>query len=41
MLEVVHSEALHILGTHQPPPLPPGTERAIEEVVAEAGRALV
>jgi trimethylamine--corrinoid protein Co-methyltransferase len=40
MLEVAHAEALGILRGHEPPPLPPGAERAIEAVVAEADRAL-
>jgi trimethylamine--corrinoid protein Co-methyltransferase len=40
MVELAHSGALEILQGHEPPPLPPGAERAIEEVVAEADRDL-
>jgi trimethylamine--corrinoid protein Co-methyltransferase len=40
MLEIAHTEALEILHTHQPPPLPPGAADRIEAIVAEAERAL-
>jgi trimethylamine--corrinoid protein Co-methyltransferase len=40
MLEVARAEALEILHSHRPPPLPPGAGRAIEEIVAEADQAL-
>jgi trimethylamine:corrinoid methyltransferase-like protein len=40
MLEVAHAEALEILHSHRPPPLPLGAERTIEEVVAKADEAL-
>jgi trimethylamine--corrinoid protein Co-methyltransferase len=40
MLEVAHAEALDILHTHQPPPLPDGAAGRIEAIVAEADNAL-
>jgi hypothetical protein len=40
MLEAAHAEALEILHGHEPPPLPSGAGQAIEEIVAEADRAL-
>ena len=40
MSEIAHSEALEILHTHQPPPLPAGAVNRIEAIVAEADRAL-
>jgi trimethylamine--corrinoid protein Co-methyltransferase len=40
MLEVAHAEALRILESHEAPPLPGGAERAIEQLVVEADRAL-
>jgi len=40
MLEMAHEEALNILHTHQPPPLPAGAVDRIEAIIAEAGRVL-
>jgi trimethylamine--corrinoid protein Co-methyltransferase len=40
MLEIAHAEALDILHSHQPPPLPAGAAGQIEAIVAEADRAL-
>jgi trimethylamine--corrinoid protein Co-methyltransferase len=40
MLEIAHTEALQILHTHQPPPLPPGAAERMEAIVAEADRVL-
>jgi trimethylamine--corrinoid protein Co-methyltransferase len=40
LLEMVHEEALELLYHHQPPPLPPGADEAIEAIVAEADKAL-
>ena len=40
MLEIAHAEALQILHTHQPPPLPPGAAERMEAIVAEADEAL-
>jgi hypothetical protein len=40
MLEVAHAEALEILHTHEPPPLPDGAAARIEAIVAEADRTL-
>jgi trimethylamine--corrinoid protein Co-methyltransferase len=40
MLELAHAEALQILHTHQPPPLPPGAAERMEAIVAEADKAL-
>ena len=40
MLEIAHTEALRILQTHQPPPLPPGAAELMEAIVAEADKAL-
>jgi trimethylamine--corrinoid protein Co-methyltransferase len=40
MLEVAREEALEILRSHQPPPLPAGAMEAIEAIVAEADKAL-
>jgi trimethylamine--corrinoid protein Co-methyltransferase len=40
MLEVAHEEALEILRTHQPLPLPPGAVEQIEAIVAQADKAL-
>ncbi|MBL7062773.1 MAG: trimethylamine methyltransferase family protein [Anaerolineae bacterium] len=40
MLEMAHAEALDILHTQQPPPLPEGAADKIETIVAEADRAL-
>jgi hypothetical protein len=40
LLDMVHGEALDILRTHQPPPLPAGAHDEIEAIVAEADRAL-
>jgi len=40
LLELVHAEALDILRTHQPPPLPDGAASRIEAIVEEADRAL-
>ncbi len=40
MLEIAHAEALNILHTHQPPPLPDGATDKIEAIVTEANRVL-
>jgi trimethylamine:corrinoid methyltransferase-like protein len=40
MLEIARTEALQILHTHQPPPLPTGAAERMEAIVAEADRAL-
>jgi trimethylamine--corrinoid protein Co-methyltransferase len=40
MLEAAHTEALEVLHSHEPLPLPSGAGRAMEEIVAEADRAL-
>jgi trimethylamine--corrinoid protein Co-methyltransferase len=40
MLEIAHQEALDILRTHLPPPLPAGARDRIEAIVAEADREL-
>jgi trimethylamine--corrinoid protein Co-methyltransferase len=40
MLEVAHAEALDILHSHQPPPLPTGAVDKIESIVADADGAL-
>jgi trimethylamine--corrinoid protein Co-methyltransferase len=40
MLEIAHEEALAILRSHQPPPLPEGAAERIEAIVAEADKAL-
>jgi trimethylamine:corrinoid methyltransferase-like protein len=40
MLEIAHEEALDILHSHQPPPLPPGAVDQIEAIVSAAERAL-
>ncbi len=40
MLEIAHAEALNILHTHQPPPLPNGATDKIEAIVTEADRVL-
>jgi trimethylamine--corrinoid protein Co-methyltransferase len=40
MLDVARAEALEILRSHQPPPLPAGAAARIEEVLDEADRAL-
>ena len=40
MLEIAHAEALDILHTHQPPPLPDGAAARIEAIVTEAAGAL-
>jgi trimethylamine--corrinoid protein Co-methyltransferase len=40
LLDAIHGEALDILHSHQPPPLPPGGEEGIEAIMAEADRAL-
>jgi trimethylamine--corrinoid protein Co-methyltransferase len=40
MLEVARAEALEILHTHEPPPLPDGAAGRIEAIVAEASRVL-
>jgi len=40
MVELAHEEAVEILRSHAPPPLPSRAGRAMEEIVAEADRAL-
>jgi trimethylamine--corrinoid protein Co-methyltransferase len=40
LLDLIHEEALDILRTHQPPPLPPGVMEEIEAILAEADREL-
>jgi trimethylamine--corrinoid protein Co-methyltransferase len=40
LLELVHEEALDILHTHQPSPLPDGAGTQIEAILAAADRAL-
>jgi trimethylamine--corrinoid protein Co-methyltransferase len=40
LLDLVHKEALDILRTHRPPPLPTGAEDEFERVLAQAARAL-
>jgi trimethylamine--corrinoid protein Co-methyltransferase len=40
LLEMVHSEALEILHSHQPPPLPEGAGDRIEALVAKADKVL-
>jgi trimethylamine--corrinoid protein Co-methyltransferase len=40
MVEIAHAEALDILHTHQPPPLPDGAAARIEAIVTEAAEAL-
>ena len=40
MLKIARAEALDILRSHTPPPLPPGAETQIESIVADADRAL-
>jgi trimethylamine--corrinoid protein Co-methyltransferase len=40
LLETVHREALGILHTHQPPPLPAGADEKLKAIVAEAAHAL-
>jgi trimethylamine--corrinoid protein Co-methyltransferase len=40
MLEIVREEALEIIHTHQPPPLPTGAAEQIEAIVAEADEVL-
>jgi trimethylamine--corrinoid protein Co-methyltransferase len=40
LLTLVHEEALNILHNHQPPPLPPGSGKKIEAILAAADREL-
>ena len=40
LLEIIHAEALDILQTHSPPPLPDSATEKIEAILAEADRAL-
>ena len=40
LLDAIHGEALDILHSHRPPPLPAGGEDQIEAIMAEADRAL-
>jgi trimethylamine:corrinoid methyltransferase-like protein len=40
MLEIAREEALEILHTHQPPPLPTGAAEQIDAIMAEAEKAL-
>jgi trimethylamine--corrinoid protein Co-methyltransferase len=40
LLDAIHEEALEILHSHRPPPLPAGGKEQIEAIVAEADRAL-
>jgi trimethylamine--corrinoid protein Co-methyltransferase len=40
MVEAARGEALEVLRSHEPPPLPSGAGDAMEEIVAEADRAL-
>ncbi len=41
MMEIVHEEALDILHSHKPPPLPDGAQARIEEILVEADKSLV
>jgi trimethylamine:corrinoid methyltransferase-like protein len=40
MLEIARAEAFEILHEHQPPPLPPGAEKRLEEIIASADKDL-
>jgi trimethylamine---corrinoid protein Co-methyltransferase len=40
VLEIARAEALEILATHRPPPLPPGAAEEMAAIVAEADRTL-
>jgi trimethylamine--corrinoid protein Co-methyltransferase len=40
LLEIISTEALDILQTHSPPPLPDSATEKIEAILAEADRAL-
>jgi trimethylamine:corrinoid methyltransferase-like protein len=41
MLEIAREEALDILRSHRPPPLPSGAGDMIETIVADADKALL
>ena len=41
LIDIIHAEALEILQTHSPPPLPDGAETKIKEILAKADKALV
>lgn len=40
LMEIIHAEALDILQTHTPPPLPDGAAEKIEAILTEADRTL-
>jgi trimethylamine--corrinoid protein Co-methyltransferase len=40
LLEIIHAEAQEILESHSPQPLPDGAEEIMDEILAEADRAL-
>jgi trimethylamine--corrinoid protein Co-methyltransferase len=40
LLDLVHQEAVEILRTHQPPALPEGAEKQLQEILKEADQAL-
>jgi hypothetical protein len=40
LFEIVHSKAMEIIQTHEPPPLPDDASDKIEEILKEADKAL-